>query len=204
MSATKLDRELAAWHANEPLYRSRGWLLLDVTGLQVDVGFLALVAAGARAVPVMTACIRLRYDNYDLWPPSLTFLDPLTRTPTVPLVRAPDRVGTEVRDALIDGHPLTGRPFLCLPGIREYHEHPQHSGDDWLLHRTTGAGRLAVVCERVWRRMARNVLGFQSTLIMLPPPLGPQAEFQLMQGDADALPVQPPPSTDTPQPGGPG
>jgi hypothetical protein len=47
------------------------------------------------------------------------------------------------------------------------------------------------------------VLGFQSTLMMLPPPLGPQAEFQLMQGDADALPGQPPASADTPPPGSP-
>jgi len=26
-------------------------------------------------------------------------------------------------------------PFLCLPGIREYHENPAHTGDSWLLHR---------------------------------------------------------------------
>lgn len=31
-------------------------------------------------------------------------------------------------------------PFLCLPGVREYHEHPGHSGDPWELHRLTGAG----------------------------------------------------------------
>ncbi|WP_280791021.1 putative metal-binding protein [Blastococcus sp. TF02A_35] len=34
-------------------------------------------------------------------------------------------------------------PFLCLPGVREYHDHPGHSGDPWELHRTTGAGSLA-------------------------------------------------------------
>ena len=36
---------------------------------------------------------------------------------------------------LIDDHPLTHRPFLCLRGIREYHDHPQHTGDEWLLYK---------------------------------------------------------------------
>jgi hypothetical protein len=35
----------------------------------------------------------------------------------------------------LDDHPFTHKPFLCLRGIREYHEHPQHSGDEWLLYR---------------------------------------------------------------------
>jgi hypothetical protein len=38
---------------------------------------------------------------------------------------------------LLPDHPLTHKPFLCLRGIREYHEHPQHSGDDWFLYRET-------------------------------------------------------------------
>lgn len=33
-------------------------------------------------------------------------------------------------------------PFLCIAGVREYHEHPAHSGDRWESHRTSGAGRL--------------------------------------------------------------
>jgi len=36
---------------------------------------------------------------------------------------------------LLDDHPTTHKPFLCVRGIREYHEHPQHSGDEWLLYR---------------------------------------------------------------------
>ena len=33
-------------------------------------------------------------------------------------------------------------PFLCIEGVREYHEHPAHSGDKWESHRISGAGRL--------------------------------------------------------------
>ena len=133
-------------------------------------------------MPVITACVHVDYTNYDLWPPSVTFVDPCTRQPTSPAVRAPQTEAAGVRDALVDGHPETGRPFLCLPGVREYHQHPQHTGDDWLLHRAAGAGRLAVLCERIWQRMVRNVLGLGLNLQTLPAPMGTQLEVRIAQG----------------------
>lgn len=190
VTAAKFSEQLDRWHANAEVYARRGWLLLSIGDLSVDVGFLRNVAMGGRAIPVMTACVRLDYWNFDLWPPSLTFLDPLTRQPAPPPVRAPDRVSAEeVRDALIDQHPATLQPFLCLPGIREYHSHPQHSGDDWLLHRHLREGDLAVVCERIWRRMSRNVLGMSVAIQSLAPTGGAdianQLDINLLQGDAD-------------------
>lgn len=186
VSQAKLDAELADWRANEDLYRRRGWLLLHSDALQVNVGFVAKVAVGDMQLPVVTAAIALRYDNYDLWPPSLTFIDPLTGVPAAPPVAALDRIDNgEVRNVLL-GHPTTRQPFLCLPGLREYHEHPQHSGDDWLLHRNLGEGRLAVVCDRVWRRMARNVMGLQVSIQSLPG-LGTQLVIALAQGDVDTV-----------------
>jgi hypothetical protein len=190
--AAKFDDQLARWHANAAVAARRGWLLLSTGDLTVDVGFLQSVAMGGRTLPVMTACVRLDYWNFDLWPPSLTFLDPLTRQPAPPPVRAPDRVSdVEVRDALIDQHPATLQPFLCLPGIREYHSHPQHSGDDWLLHRHLREGDLLVVCERIWRRMARNVLGMSVAIQSLGPAGGAgianQLDISLLQGDADLV-----------------
>lgn len=190
VSLSKLARQLAQWRANEALYSRRGWILLDVSHLTVTVGFLASVPAGGRSWPVMTTCVRLEYDNFDLWPPSVVFLDPFTRQPAMPLVQAPDQVGEEIRDALVFGHPFTGLPFLCLPGVREYHTHPQHTGDDWLLHRNAGAGNLTVICERVWRRMARNVLGVNIQVVALQQPANPEVQMILLQGDADAFAAQ--------------
>jgi hypothetical protein len=40
-------------------------------------------------------------------------------------------------------------PFLCLPGIREYHDNPAHSGDSWLLHRASGEGSLAFILDKI-------------------------------------------------------
>ena len=190
VTRAKFQEQLDRWADNTEAYARRGWILLSVGDLSVDVGFLQKVAMGGRTIPVMTACVRLDYWNFDLWPPSLTFLDPVTRQPAPPPVRAPDRVSeTEVRDALIDQHPQTLQPFLCLPGIREYHSHPQHSGDDWLLHRHLREGDLAVVCERVWRRMSRNVLGMSVAIQSLAPAnetgIANQLDINLLQGDAD-------------------
>ena len=182
VSRAKLGRELADWHSNAELYRRRGWLLLGAHDLDVHVAFVAPVAVGEMSLPVITTAIRLNFDNYDLWPPSLTFIDPMTGQPALPVVSAPERdQHGEPRNVLL-GHPITKLPFLCLPGLREYHSHPQHSGDDWLLHRTSGQGRLAVICDRVWRRMARNVLGLQVSMLSLPG-MGTQLQVALAQGD---------------------
>jgi hypothetical protein len=188
VSLAKLDRQLAAWEANADAYRRRGWLLLRRDQLHVEVAFLSTVRLGQAMAPVITAAIRLDYSDFDLRPPSLVFIDPTSGAPAPPIVRAKDRVGVdEVRDALVDGHPDSHMPFLCLAGVREYHTHPQHSGDDWLLHRSLGEGDLAVICDRVWRRMARNVLGIAVVAQSLP--MGMQLEIGLIQGDADAMPA---------------
>lgn len=185
VSQAKLDRELSQWHDNADAYRRRGWILLSNEGLQVEVAFIVSLSIGAGSLPAVPVAIRLRYDNYDLWPPSLTFIDPRTGEPANPMVQAIELLGSEARNSLLI-HPLTGRPFLCIPGLQEYHSHPQHTGDDWLLYRGKGPGRLAVVCDTVWRRMVRNIVGLQVGVQFLP---GEQSQVNagLAQGDIDRL-----------------
>jgi Predicted metal binding domain len=116
---------------------------LRVVAPTTQTGMIVLpqVAMMTVEVPSLAAsAFKARFDlsDYDLRAPSLSFLDPSTDTPL--------RYGTmfraiefeEQRKAhivLLDDHPATHEPFLCLRGIREYHEHPQHSGDEWLLYR---------------------------------------------------------------------
>lgn len=40
-------------------------------------------------------------------------------------------------------------PFLCMRGVREYHRHPAHTGDAWLLHRGRGEGRLIAILSAI-------------------------------------------------------
>ena len=187
VSRRKFRTELELWKANSQ-HQSRGWLLLNEveTTPSVDLAFLARVAvsAGAGPLPIVVCAVRLTYDNYDLWPPSLMFIDLFTGKPSRPHVRAFVSTPEGPRDVLIDGHPATKQPFLCLPVIREYHSHPQHSGDDWLLHRPLREGSLSNICERIWRLMIRNVIGLNLSVQTLPAwPLKAQISFQITQGE---------------------
>ena len=130
-------------------------------GLQIPVA-PANLPAGTTAMMLLTfdvpslsaRAFKARFDltDYDLRAPSLEFRDPWTDTllPYGTMFRAvefePQR-GPHV--VLLDDHPTTHKPFLCLRGIREYHEHPQHSGDDWMLYRQTLS--LFSIVMSLWR-----------------------------------------------------
>jgi hypothetical protein len=199
ISAAKLEGELEAFAAQRETYDQRGWQLLAHDGLTVELAFAARVPLGQVPVPVISACVRLDFTNYDLWPPSVEFIDYFTREPAAPVVAALHWEGAEAQNVLIVLHPQTGRPFLCLPGVREYHSHHEHTGDDWLLHRGRGTGTLAALCEEIWQRMARNVVGVRALVqqaLVPPSPELPQesrmefAQLLLVQDNPESLKQQ--------------
>lgn len=183
----KLERELELWRAHEETYRRRGWLMLGRDELKVDVGFLGRLPIGGQPTPAMTACVRIDFANFDLWPPSVEFIDPFTGDYVAPQVQALVETDEGPRDLVVHTHPDTNRPFFCVPGIRQYHEHPQHSGDSWLLHRQSGEGSLATICDRIWRAMARNVIGIQVNVQTLPGQV--QLQLRLASAPGDVAPA---------------
>jgi hypothetical protein len=184
----KFERELELWDANAGAYRRRGWIRLGQTDRSIDVGFLAkLPLGGSVPVPCFTASVRIDFTNFDLWAPSVEFINPLDGTTSQPLIQALVESEEGPRNLVIGGHPATGRPFFCLAGVREYHTHPQHSGDSWLLRRETGDGSLATICDRIWRSMARNLLGLQVNLQTLPGQIQFQLRLTNAPGDAAQL-----------------
>lgn len=48
------------------------------------------------------------------------------------------------------GHPVTGRPFVCMAGSREYHTHPSHLDDDWSTRRSNPGYRLGEIVTQIW------------------------------------------------------
>ena len=56
-------------------------------------------------------------------------------------------------------------PFLCIAGVREYHEHPAHSGDHWLSHRTSGAGCLVRLVQVISRYGPETINGFEVQMV---------------------------------------
>lgn len=183
ISFVKVQQQVASFQANEATYRERGYWIAGVDGLDVFVAYAA--RAMPIPVPIVVACVRFRFVNFDLWAPSLTFVDFMTRQP---LAAAPAGVqipGLPVRafdsgqnDSLINQHPTTGLPFLCQPGVHEYHSHPQHSGDSWLLRR--GTVSLSSLAEVVWAMMVRNIVGSRFDFVSTP--IGQQLMVTFLQG----------------------
>jgi hypothetical protein len=112
-------------------------------------------AMAAIEIPSLGArAFRARFDltDYDVVPPSVEFFDPWTNRPLLyeTMFRAQEYEKERgVHIVLLPNHPVTHKPFLCLRGVREYHEHPQHAGDDWFLYR--GSISLFSIVTVLWR-----------------------------------------------------
>ncbi len=168
VSIAKLDRQFADWEAGRPRHEGRGLLLLGRSELQVDIGFCARLPIGhANDLVAMPLAVRFDFRNYDLWAPSVRLIDPIDRRWLIDARlgaidfenTAPD--GTPL-NLFVAHHPDTSRVFLCWRGVREYHNHPEHSGDDWLLYRDAGHGRLGGLCDLLLRLTVANVVGIGS------------------------------------------
>lgn len=163
VSTRKFDRELQRLREQRSSLEARGIFVIGAptypiiefacvarrplqVAVQVTQSGPIVLPAGAipvamAAVPALSArAFKARFDltDYDLRAPSLEFRDlwsdDLLSYDTMfrALEYQKDR---QAHLVLLGDHPTTHKPFLCLRGFREYHEHPQHSGDDWLLYR---------------------------------------------------------------------
>ncbi|WP_157219144.1 putative metal-binding protein [Flavisphingomonas formosensis] len=174
VTRAKFDREVGRFRDQEVSYRRRGILLQEVAFPTVTIAFCGFKMKPA---PLLGA-VRIDFTDYDLMPPSVRFVDPLThdvllsKDLTLALPRLPKVEGTpkEMLVAMMaQGIPVAQlgnlvqssgpdeMPFLCLPGVREYHEHPAHTGDSWLLHRASGEGCLAFIVENIWKYGPRSM-----------------------------------------------
>lgn len=124
----------------------------------------------AAHVPHIAPCafgVRISLDNFDLQPPSVVFCDPFTWE-SLPATKVHpahlvDDAG-KATNVLITAHPSTKLPFLCVRGTREYHEHPQHSGDDWLQYREYI--NVFSILELIWKTCVFNAI----PIVMAQPP----------------------------------
>jgi hypothetical protein len=111
--------------------------------------------------------VRLGMDDYDIRPPSLTFCDPATwenaGANTLPQAVIRNAEG-QPQPVLVPGYPGVERPFLCVPSTREYHEHPQHSDDSWLLRREGHS--LFDTIRTIWQTFCVNT----APEVHVPPP----------------------------------
>lgn len=179
ISRKKFERELVEYRKLENVYLERGWFLLKAEFPQVFVVF----ATPKTSPSAIVLGVVIDFENYDYWPPSVTFVNPFTRKPylakelsalgiRMPRLKAgmvlppgfqaglPPGLQIPFDDLLQDISPDTP-PFICVPGIREYHNSPVHSGDSWLLHRGRGEGTLNFILETVYNYAVQSVTGLQ-------------------------------------------
>lgn len=124
---------------------SQGKIILPSSGMYMSVATMPNLSARAFKA-------RFNLQDYDLRAPSLLFVDPWTdkELEYPSMFRAFEFEKTRRSHLVLLGdHPKTHKPFLCMRGIQEYHEHPQHSGDDWLLYRSQM--NLFSIAVAVWR-----------------------------------------------------
>lgn len=177
VSREKFAAEIAGWKAHARDHTTRGILLVEA---EFPVAFAIFALPSIRPAHVLFG-VQVDFTNYDMWPPSVKFVDPLTREPWPNGVIAPVNVMLGGRPAPLflrfvedENHlgvitpqqPVlsqTGQSpaFLCMRGVREYHEHPAHSGDAWLQYRGTGIGSLFYILDKLHEFSIGHIAGMQ-------------------------------------------
>jgi len=174
VSRAKFDAEIRAYRAIEKDQVRLGWWLLEADFPKVFVVF----AAPQLKPPAVICGVQLDFTNYDLEPPSVRLVDPFTRVPyrsnqlptvmlrrqikSIPALQAAGLAGAQATTdvPLLQAHHPDDIPFLCVPGVLEYHRHPAHTGDSWLTHRGLGAGTLINLLSVIYQYGVRPIASY--------------------------------------------
>lgn len=153
----KFKKELNEFKELELEYRKRGVFLIEKNDFKLKF----LFAIPSLIPSPIAFSVELDYTNWDFEPPSLVLLNPFTGIP----LRS-NQVGIQFLQWNAEvGKPqplLVGQdiPFMCIPGVREYHNHQHHSGDSWFLYRTKGEGKLCDIIEKLIKHSIALINGY--------------------------------------------
>lgn len=172
VSRQKFAREVEAAKAYGPFQRQGVWIMRA----EYPIVFVVLVTN--QLVPILPGVlcgVHLDFSDYDVRPPSLRLVDPFDEKPLstdacwrftkVTEVVNPATGGiVQEEQHLLQAFDLA-KPFICLPGVREYHECSAHSGDSWFLHRKPN---MLVYLLSILHQYGPNAVGFQYALEIKP------------------------------------
>ena len=180
VSRCKFDRELVEYRSLGEEYRRRGWFLVHS---EFPKALVVLSAPKLKPAAVILG-VAFDYTNYDAAPPSVRIVNPFTGEPfkfkelpnplnralpaqeiSLPGMPAEQKMMVGSVQPYMQAYGPDDIPFLCLAGVREYHEHPAHSGDLWDLHRASGAGRLVRLIDIIYRYGVEPITGFGVQLV---------------------------------------
>ena len=161
VTSRKFKKELEEFKELEHEYRKRGVFLIE----NIDFKLRFLFSIPSLIPSPIAFSVELDYTNWDFEPPSLVLLNPFTGIPL-----KSNEVGIQFLQwnnvagkpqPLLVGHDI---PFICIPGVREYHNHQHHSGDSWFLYRTKGEGKLCDLIEKLIKHSIALINGFSIQL----------------------------------------
>ena len=178
VSRAKFESEITDYLSLEADYRARGWFLVKADWPMAVV----VLASSKTSPPTIVTAVQFDYTNYDVEPPSVRLVDPFSgrlllnkelpiRLPRMipgPEMSTPvpglPKLQLNTAQDLMQAHSPEDLPFLCIAGVKEYHDHPGHSGDSWELHRSAGEGRLVRLLEVISKYGIETVTGFNVNL----------------------------------------
>jgi hypothetical protein len=140
-----LEEDLAEFAENNVLLHERGILILKAAIPELRV---AIRHAGAGMLHVF----QFLFEGWNEYPPRFSVLDPATGE-ALPGTRWPSN-GSGQSYWHHDGWTAPSglvlpKPFLCMRGIREYHEHKSHVTDLWSSYRDQPEFSLANIVLKV-------------------------------------------------------
>jgi hypothetical protein len=170
VSLIKFKEEIGNFHKISNDWRKKGVFLIHE-----DFPIVEFMFTTPKLRPSAIAfCVQIDFTNYDIEPPSLKFICPFTRRiltrQEIPVqflqVKLPEKINANVPiqiqpQDLLQG-PLDEIPFFCIPGIKEYHNHPAHTGDSWLLYRKRGEGGLGFILDQLYDHSIAGIAGISS------------------------------------------
>lgn len=170
----KFDREIAQFRQMESVYRGRGIWLISAEFPRVLVAFATPKSPNV-FVPFAA---EIDFTDYDAQPLSVILVHPVTfKRLKVSDILPQFSIGMAGRMMRLrttsNGQVVTEnivqawdeeRPFLCIAGVREYHDNPAHTGDSWWLHRRTGEGTLHHIVNIIWTYGVKNIVAPQMNL----------------------------------------
>lgn len=174
-AAKKFNNEYAEFLQIEKDWRKKGVICLKV---EYPIIQFVFIAHHVKPTTVVFA-VSIDFTNYDIEPPSVVFIDPFTGEPiTVKDLNNIQffQVSNQAQQIQVPWLPggiqqiqqrvpilmlgLNERPFLCIPGVREYHEHPAHTDNPWLNYRTRGEGKLLFLLDQLYNHCIPYITGF--------------------------------------------
>jgi hypothetical protein len=127
------DADLAALPAE--LAEMRGWHFLERSYPILDVAFTTHGGSYLR--------LRMHCENWNAQPPSIELLDESGQHITTAIASSTNIFNNSP-------HPSTGRSFVCMPGVFEYHTHSSHLNDYWEPRRNLPEFRLPEIVTQIW------------------------------------------------------